>query len=154
MTAKLTPASSRAGRSAAPSSVITCHPVDACRHQTASLSPPVAKRLLPARAGRLRCPMTGAALVLSVVDTSTGELRLVPIDVVALHRRSGRYPALCGTVVPAASLTTTPIRDCEDCAKQAQSGGGGGAGPRKPGRPPGAHIRWPRRRARHRNHHV
>jgi hypothetical protein len=50
--------------------------------------------------------MSGAALVLSVVDTRTGELHLVGVETAALHRRSGRYPALCGAVVPAASLTT------------------------------------------------
>ncbi|MGH3940761.1 MAG: hypothetical protein ACRDTG_19415 [Pseudonocardiaceae bacterium] len=48
--------------------------------------------------------MTSAALVLSMVDTHTGESHLVPVEAVALHRRLGRYPALCGTEVPAASL--------------------------------------------------
>ncbi|MGH3942028.1 MAG: hypothetical protein ACRDTG_26080 [Pseudonocardiaceae bacterium] len=40
--------------------------------------------------------MTGAALVLSMVDTCTEELHFVLVEAVALHRRSGCYPALCG----------------------------------------------------------
>lgn len=43
--------------------------------------------------------MTGPALVLSLVDTTTQQRHLVPIEAVTLHRRSGRYPALCGIVV-------------------------------------------------------
>jgi hypothetical protein len=43
-------------------------------------------------------------LVLSVVDTRTGTQHRVPIEAAALHRRSGRYPALCGIDVPAASV--------------------------------------------------
>lgn len=62
--------------------------------------------------------MSGAALVVSVVDTCTGEQHLVRVEALALHRRSGRYPALCGTVVPAASLKTPPSRHCPNCAKQ------------------------------------
>ncbi|MGH3917164.1 MAG: hypothetical protein ACRDTC_27700 [Pseudonocardiaceae bacterium] len=40
--------------------------------------------------------MTDAALVMSVVDTCTEELHLVAVETAALHRRSGRYPVLCG----------------------------------------------------------
>lgn len=81
--------------------------------------------------------MTGAALVLSVVDTCTGESHLVAIETAALHRRSGRYPTLCGAEVPTASLTTPPARHCQDCAKraqgvkQAQGKGGEGTAPRR-----------------------
>jgi hypothetical protein len=64
--------------------------------------------------------MTGAALVLSVVDTQTGMQHLVAIETAALHRRSGRYPALCGTDVITASLTTTPAGNCRDCDTRAQ----------------------------------
>ena len=60
--------------------------------------------------------MSGAALVLSVVDTRTRESHLVAIETAALHRRSGCYPALCGTEVITASLTTTSVRDCQNCA--------------------------------------
>lgn len=69
--------------------------------------------------------MSGAALVLSVVDTCTRESHLVPVEAAALHRRSGRYPALCGTEVITASLTTAPARDCQDCATRARPGGVG-----------------------------
>lgn len=62
--------------------------------------------------------MSGAALVLSVVDTRTRESHLVAIEAAALHRRSGRYPALCGSEVVTASLTTAAVRDCQDCATQ------------------------------------
>lgn len=93
--------------------------------------------------------MTDAALVLSVVDTCTGELHLVSVEAAALHRRSGRYPALCGAVVPAASLMTAPARHCLDCAKQAR-GGGSVAVQRKSVRR-GARVPWSRRGGRHRD---
>lgn len=54
------------------------------------------------RAG-LGNPVSGAALMLSVVDTRTRESHLVAIETAALHHRSGRYPALCGTEVITAS---------------------------------------------------
>jgi len=44
----------------------------------------------------------------AVVDTCTGESHRVPLEAVTLHRRSGRYPALCGVDVITASLTTGP----------------------------------------------
>jgi len=93
--------------------------------------------------------VTGAALVLSVVDTCTEELHLVPVEAVALHRRSGCYPALCGAVVPAASLMTVPVRHCSDCAQRARGRSGNGDLPRKPVRG-GARMTWSRRGGRHR----
>lgn len=39
-----------------------------------------------------------SALALGMVDTRTGYRHLVAVEVVPLHRRSGRYSALCGTV--------------------------------------------------------
>ncbi|MGQ0776172.1 MAG: hypothetical protein ACT4NY_17390 [Pseudonocardiales bacterium] len=57
-------------------------------------------------------PVIRAALVLSVVDTCTGMLHQVPIESAALHRCSGRYPALCGIEV----LTTPAVDHCRDCA--------------------------------------
>lgn len=83
--------------------------------------------------------MTRAALVLSVVDTCTRELHLVAVETAALHRHSGRYPALCGADVPAASLVTAPARHCRDCVHHAH---------RKPVRSYGARIPWPSRGAR------
>lgn len=56
-----------------------------------------------------------APLVLSVVDTRTGTLHRVPIETAARHRRSGRYPALCGIEVAAASLSTPASDECQDC---------------------------------------
>lgn len=73
--------------------------------------------------------VSGAALVLSVVDTRTRESHLVAIETAALHRRSGRYPALCGTEVLTASLTTAPARDCQPCATHVRSSGADRRGP-------------------------
>lgn len=90
-------------------------------------------------------------LVLSVVDTCTGEQHLVAVETAALHHRTGRYPALCGAVVAAASLTTPPSRHCLNCTQQhhgkadlhSESGSG--------------RVRlnfwWPRWRNRHRGRH-
>ncbi len=55
-----------------------------------------------------------------MVDTCTGTQHRVPVETAALHRRSGRYPALCGVEVAAASLTTPPTDDCRDCAARVQ----------------------------------
>lgn len=68
--------------------------------------------------------MTGAAQVLSVVDTRSGVLHLVAVEMFALHRRFGRYPALCDDDVITASLTTSPTGECQDCAARAQPGAG------------------------------
>ena len=68
--------------------------------------------------------MMGAALVLSVVDARTGVLHLVPVEMAALHRRTGRYPALCGDDVITASMLTEPGRNCRDCLFRAQAGTG------------------------------
>lgn len=88
-----------------------------------------------------------AALVLSVVDTRTGTLHQVPIESVALHRRSGCYPALCGIEAPAASLTTPPADHCQDCA--ARTPQDGAASHPKPSHPL---LRWLRSlRPAHRN---
>lgn len=66
--------------------------------------------------------MTGAALVLSVVDSRTRVAHLVAVETVALHRRSGRYPSLCDIEVLSASMLTEPDRDCRACQAQAQAG--------------------------------
>lgn len=101
------------------------------------------------RVGSRRRPVTAAAPVLSVVDTCTEELHLVPVDAVGLHRRSGCYPALCGAVVPAASLMTVPVRNCRDCAQRARGHGGSAALPRKPVRG-GIRVGWSGRGGRNR----
>lgn len=93
--------------------------------------------------------MTGAALVLSVVDTCTGESHLVPVETAALHRHSGRYPALCGVDVPAASLTTPPARHCPDCATRARGKGRGKDLQQQPIRPRRLRIPRFRKKGRH-----
>lgn len=93
-----------------------------------------------------------AGLVLSVVDTCTGEQHLVAIETAALHRRSGRYPALCGAVVAAASLTTPPSRHCQNCIQQHR--GKPDLHSESGSRRARLNLRWPRwanrRRGRHR----
>jgi hypothetical protein len=75
--------------------------------------------------------MSGAVLVLSVVDSRTGEAHRVPIETAALHRRSGRYPALCGAEVVTASLATAPSRLCPMCRFRTQGGGEAAMGKRR-----------------------
>lgn len=64
--------------------------------------------------------MKAARLVLRVVDGRSQESHLVGIEVAAMYRRSGRYPALCGVEVYAASLTTAASRHCRMCQAQAE----------------------------------
>lgn len=73
-------------------------------------------------------------LAVSVVDTRTGALHRVAVDIAALHRPAGRYPALCGAEVPAASLTTPATTACRRCAELMSP----------PGAPPGG-ASWLRR---------
>lgn len=42
--------------------------------------------------------MTGAALVLPVADTCIGRCTWVTVEMTALRRDAGRYPALCGAL--------------------------------------------------------
>ena len=91
--------------------------------------------------------MTGAALVLSVVDGRTGVVHLVAVEKVALHRRSGRYPTLCDNEVISASLMTEPAQECRYCLSRAQAGAGADrqrepAGRRRP------RLSWPGRSRR------
>lgn len=60
---------------------------------------------------------TRVPLALSVVDGHTKISHLVERETVRLHRRSGRYPALCGDSVITASLTTEPVSDCKKCQR-------------------------------------
>jgi hypothetical protein len=64
--------------------------------------------------------MSAPALVLGIVDTSTGYRHFVAVDVAALHRRSGRYPALCGQVLTGGRLTVSGCATCATCALHAQ----------------------------------
>lgn len=60
-----------------------------------------------------------------MVDGCTGLQHLVAVETAALHRRSGRYPALCGAEVITASLTAPSARDCRRCLTRAQAGAKG-----------------------------
>jgi hypothetical protein len=95
--------------------------------------------------------MTGAALVLSLVDTNTKQLHLVPVEAVPLHRRSGRYPALCGVDVLTANRTTAPARNCRDCVTRAERGGE--RLQPEPVRLRRLLLRWTRRAPRHGDRH-
>jgi hypothetical protein len=64
--------------------------------------------------------MSGPALVRSMVDAGTGQRHLVRIEVVPLHRRSGRFPALCGAVVITGTNPTVSTRDCQSCVIHAE----------------------------------
>lgn len=91
--------------------------------------------------------MTGAALVLSVVDGLTGVAHLVAVETAALHRRSGRYPTMCDAEVISASLMTEPAQECWDCLSRAQAGAGADrqrelSGRRRP------RLSWPGRSGR------
>jgi hypothetical protein len=89
-----------------------------------------------------RDPITRAALMLSVVDTCTGTLHRIPVEIAARHRHSGRYPALCGVEVASASLTTPAADECRDCAARAQQAAT--APDREPRRPLLRWLRGPR----------
>ena len=59
--------------------------------------------------------------VFAMVDASTGRTHLVRDDAVVAGRRAGRYVAVCGAVLLAASLTApgdTYCRRCADWAKR------------------------------------
>lgn len=98
--------------------------------------------------------MSGPALVLSIVDTCTGESHRVPIDVAALHRRSGQYPALCGTEVVTASLTTLPVRECQACVARAAKMDGSADLRRKPVRSVRMRLPWSRGAHHHGNRYA
>ena len=58
--------------------------------------------------------------VLSIVDSRTQAEHLIAMETAAAHRHLGRYPAMCGAEVIAASLTTLPASDCDECLTLAQ----------------------------------
>lgn len=54
--------------------------------------------------------------VLRMVDAQTGMTHLIRLEVVPLHRHSGRYPALCGGEIIAASLVSDSRAGlCPEC---------------------------------------
>jgi hypothetical protein len=64
--------------------------------------------------------VSGPAVTLGMVDPHTGYRHLVAVEVVAQHRRSGCYPALCGALLDGARLTLPGRETCETCARQAR----------------------------------
>lgn len=90
--------------------------------------------------------MSGSALVLSVTDSRSRIVHLVAVETAALHRRSGRYPALCETEVLTASMLTEPGKDCQDCLSLAEPNIARQAGPR---RRHGSRMGWRRGPNRH-----
>lgn len=76
---------------------------------------------------RLRCGREGAARavtgtghVFALVDARTDSTHLVRDDAVVAGRLVGRYVAVCGAVVLAASLTAPGDKDCRSCADWAK----------------------------------
>lgn len=55
---------------------------------------------------------------LTVIDAQTGEAHQVADEAVDTGRSSGRYVAVCGTDVLAASLTTPAVKNCQSCAER------------------------------------
>jgi hypothetical protein len=64
--------------------------------------------------------VSASALVLGMADTRTGYRHLVAVEVVPLHRRSGRYPALRGAVVITGTNPTASTQDCQNCIVHAE----------------------------------
>jgi hypothetical protein len=89
--------------------------------------------------------MSGPALVLSVTDSRTRVVHLVAVETAALHRRSGRYPAMCDTEVITASMLTEPGKDCQDCLSRAEQAAQRRAAPSGWR---GSRLQWPRHRRR------
>lgn len=52
-----------------------------------------------------------------IIDARTRVEHLVTDDVVAAHRHAGRYPALCGVVLLAASIAEPGRGWCRECAR-------------------------------------
>ena len=95
---------------------------------------------------------------MSMVDARSGVGHLVAVETAAVHRRAGRYPALCGMEVIIASMLAEPEGQCRDCQHRAQAGAGaarqrGRAGSRRSGesRPRRARRRIRRTRRRRPN---
>ena len=61
--------------------------------------------------------MTATVLVISMVDAQTLTEHLIDLDTVTAVRHQGRYIALCGTEVLAASMTTEERDFCRDCIR-------------------------------------
>ena len=61
--------------------------------------------------------MTGSILVQSMVDAVTLTEHLIDLDAITAARSRGRYAALCGAEVLAASMTTEERDFCRNCMR-------------------------------------
>ncbi|MGH3939840.1 MAG: hypothetical protein ACRDTG_14665 [Pseudonocardiaceae bacterium] len=61
---------------------------------------------------------TKAVLVQTMVDAQTLIEHLIDLDIIAAARSRGRYTALCGIEVLAASMTTEENRFCRKCLRR------------------------------------
>lgn len=68
-----------------------------------------------ARRGRA---VTASVLVQSMVDAVTFTEHLIDLGTITAARSHGRYPALCGTEVLAASMTTQERGFCRVCMRR------------------------------------
>jgi hypothetical protein len=64
--------------------------------------------------------MSAPVLALGMIDTHTRHQHLVAVEVVPPHRRSRRYPALCGAAVITGTNPTASTRDCQNCVLHAE----------------------------------
>lgn len=64
------------------------------------------------------------SLVLRMVDSQTSLQHIVRAEDASLHRHSGRYPALCGAEVVAASLSAGASHICRECQSLTVSASG------------------------------
>lgn len=62
--------------------------------------------------------MTSTVLVQTMVDARTLTEHLIDLDTIAAARHEGRYTALCGTEVLAASMTTKERGFCRKCLRR------------------------------------
>lgn len=60
----------------------------------------------------------GTILVQTMVDAQTLIEHLIALDGIAETRRQGRYTALCGVEVLAASMTTEERSHCRKCIRR------------------------------------
>jgi len=62
--------------------------------------------------------VTRAILVQTMVDAQTLTEHLIDLDIIVADRSRGRYTALCGAEVLAASMATQEERFCEECIRR------------------------------------
>lgn len=62
--------------------------------------------------------MTSSVLAQSMVDARTLIEHLIDLDGIAKSRHQGRYSALCGIEVLAASMTTKESGFCRECIRK------------------------------------